>query len=1027
MSGINQAKDPIYPSHVVLACVMGVTLAGACLLTNGPLATLEGAKDWREESPLRAIVHVLNLGYTQTTAQGIEIKWLVFGLGTSAALLTVGVALMIRPPYDLQPIAKSGADGFGAGELSHCAGELSLGEWPTETRAVGDSTGRPPASMPGSFVNRQINPLTAAQVLMALYVLWSFASVFWSSSPDLALGGSILLAMGVAWALVLGRGLPRSVAAAGMWIVVGVCVVTSVLAIVYHDERNPTRRAQYPLGNPLFLAATLLPALILSVAMIGGTIAGLAGRVTRRRAGWRIPLLIVVFGTVAWAIQMTGSRGAVVAGVAGFAGLVFFHLRGWRRVVFATVGVIAAILVLRLVILPQTTTPSATGRDASLRVRAYAWSYAISLIDQSKWIGHGQGGFTQYGDALAIDDVLDDPQALSDRIAHAHNEWLEVWADLGVVGISLVVGALVLTVVGGVKQAARLNDPSARWSLLGVLAVVVALIVEESSDVALRIAGFPTMFYTVLGLSWSLSREPSASVALRGDGAVWKRRVAGCGLLLAAGALFVAAMGDFQSSRAFFKVGPALEQGDYGAARRFAETSVRWRLSPQRRLESYERLCSTHLYLAREYQTSSLNRFSGAMGVDPPNERLLMLAEEDRRKCEDEISGGQNACKSLIRRCPGYRGSGWLEMRLWQLRAAYAAVDGLADQEASYLDEASRALERELKRRPFDSVIALSYVELAGEKLGTDARFEVLSRPLRYSLIPRTYAEFAVRGPTGEFVSRLTDILNGDSALPADEPYLPEKLRLAAHISFARMDLENPVRLAELALNAYDQIGVSHGLGLGAAHAELAEYRFQRDPADWKECVELALRGIARLPDSTPGRMARQAIEDHILTYRLAGGDEESVRTEMQGHGTSPGDFHLASSMGDRYARLALQMMRRGELSLPAGFDRWVERARELSPRNELAWRLTAQAAYNQGRLDECVVALRRALEFGAAADVIYGFVQLALADHPTQSAFVAIEQELRSVIEAAQAPSSLSSPRSSIVIETDPTADPQQ
>ena len=88
--------DAVRPVHAVMLCLLAVTLAGSCLLTSGPQATLEGAKDWQEESPLRAIVHVLNLNYTQTTAQGVAVKSLVLGLGAALAALVCGAGAVVR-------------------------------------------------------------------------------------------------------------------------------------------------------------------------------------------------------------------------------------------------------------------------------------------------------------------------------------------------------------------------------------------------------------------------------------------------------------------------------------------------------------------------------------------------------------------------------------------------------------------------------------------------------------------------------------------------------------------------------------------------------------------------------------------------------------------------------------------------------------------------------------------------------------------------------------------------------------------
>ena len=66
----------------------------------------------------------------------------------------------------------------------------------------------------------------------------------------------------------------------------------------------------------------------------------------------------------------------------------------------------------------QATTPSPTGRDATIRTRFFAWGYAMDLLVQKPFLGHGQGGYALLADGLAATshDAETDPQALDGRI-----------------------------------------------------------------------------------------------------------------------------------------------------------------------------------------------------------------------------------------------------------------------------------------------------------------------------------------------------------------------------------------------------------------------------------------------------------------------------------------------------------------------------------------------------------------------------------------------------------------------------------
>ena len=100
---------------------------------------------------------------------------------------------------------------------------------------------------------------------------------------------------------------------------------------------------------------------------------------------------------------------------------------------------------------------SPTGRSPTLRLRLYAWQYAWRLFTERPFTGHGQAGFVRLGDSFTVEDVLADPLVFESRISHAHNEWLEVLADLGSVGLVLLAAGLLLTLRAGMPVGSQAN------------------------------------------------------------------------------------------------------------------------------------------------------------------------------------------------------------------------------------------------------------------------------------------------------------------------------------------------------------------------------------------------------------------------------------------------------------------------------------------------------------------------------------------------------------------------------------------
>jgi O-antigen ligase/tetratricopeptide (TPR) repeat protein len=965
--------DRSKPLNVVIFCLVVMTVFGACLLTSGPFTTMEGAKDWSEESPLRALVHVLNLSYTQTTAQGVAIKWLVFGLGASVAAFACGVSLLTRP--------------------------RESEEWGEGDRLPGDVA---PAPAPLALTKRQIPPLAGAQVMLALFVAWSFLSAIWARSADMAIGGSILLAIGCTWALVLGRGLNRSAAHLAAGALRAACVVTAIVAILYFGERNPTRRASYPVGNPLFLAAVLIPGFLLGIARAWTGVRHLMSSRERQAAG----ILAIAEGVVStvlvvWAISLTSSRSGAAAAGLGVCALAFFA-GGRRAKLFSATTAIVMIVVGLVSLRSVMSEPSPTGRDATLRLRYYAWSYASEMIEESMLMGHGQGGFTLSGDRYAVEDVLDDPLPLGARIAHAHNEWLETWADLGLVGIALVLGSLTLTLLAGVRALPRIENQGQRWMLVALMASLVALIIEECADNALRIAGFPTVFYTVIGLIWALSRQPSAPSSAWYSSNSWARRGAGVLSIACATVLLVASVGDFQSARAYAEIQPALATRSFDDAVKLADTAAYGRLSPQRRLEALERACSTHLYIAREYQISSIDRATRAHAVDPADANLLALAESDLNTAITHANLSLQRFEEIVRRSPTFFGVGWLEYRLYQLQVDFARATGDEKLAARHASAAVAALDRELSRRPYDAMIALTYVREASTRLTLDKAFEILARPLRYDPIPPHYNEYlaslSANPKFDDDFAPIWDRLVKPQPDDAPDPWVPEKLRLTAVILLLRGDYEGALNLSEQARRGYASLDLHNYMATAACTAELADYQFFADISKYQRSIALAREALELLPDSTRGREMRAIILSRLVFYHLAGGDEAGARTVLDTLSPGRPEELVNGELGAYYAELYRNVIRR--VSRPTDdYLKWLDRAETLNPKNELVWRMRAQLEYEAGHLAEAEELLRRALAYGADIRMVASFVEYALSQHPDNTKFKTLREEIHAAI----------------------------
>ncbi|MFQ5590272.1 MAG: O-antigen ligase family protein [Phycisphaerae bacterium] len=874
------------------------------------------------------------------------------------------------------------------GALSH---DLTLGDG----RDVSPQAGSPDGAIPA---RRHIAPLAGAQLLVALYLLWSFASSRWSAAPDLAVGGSTLLAIYFLWALGIGNGLNRYSAGMACRMLIVITTVTAGVAIWYYYGRNPTLRAKFPYGNPTFLAACLIPGITLTVSLIVGALEVL---IARRRG---VSVLVVVTAlaallVVSWAFKLSGSRGASVGLIAALLAIMFFALRGRAKVIpllLASAGLVGAWLYL-----PSLSDWEAgKGRDASLRLRVYAWKYGYTMFKEKPFTGHGQGGFVLNGDAHAVGDVLKDPLPFEARLAHVHNEWLEVLADLGSTGLVLLAGVLFLTLRAGMTALNASATPSERWTLVGLLGALVGLIVEETFGVGLRVTGVPTMFYTVVGLIWA-SAGPRHNAVIDYLAARPVRRVmSGMSGIAIAIAVLGITQNDFAAARAAYRAGQALQAEDYGEAIRLAEAATKSRLSPQRTLENIARFSEAQMRVAAVLQRRAIDREARARESDIPDPQLLALAQQDREYSDRHCREGSRALKELVARSPAYFNHGRIEYELNLIQAANAAARQDVAEHDQCLKNAAAAIERELLRRPFHPTVTLEYLRVVGDAITLAETIDLLSRPLRHNRITPSYVDYlahltALPGFDGEF-RRIVQSAYETTASPAvslpgpdsSVAWAPEKLRLAATVQFRLGNYESARGILRVAARAYDALARAAPIGAASCYAELADCQFFADPGRPESALASAYRAMSLAPESLDGRRLKENVQRRMVDYYLAEDNEEQAK-ELLAQLAPPGTAEEAikTALGARYRGMceALRDRRLAEIlrqpinELLPKLRRWAARAIELSPHDPLAHYLAADLAFYGGECAETAEHIWRAIDNGLHSEAARRFIQAAL------------------------------------------------
>jgi len=222
--------------------------------------------------------------------------------------------------------------------------------------------------------------------------------------------------------------------------------------------------------------------------------------------GKQVKLLVGIAAAVmAIAVPFTSSRGGVLAYFAmlSVAVLAWFY-RGttekrasWLPI--AVGGVALGLIVVGSLIYLGGETSMLRGfgfENQSSDVssgRLHFWSVTWNIFLANPIIGAGL-------DAFGVAFTQFDTHSGMYRIEQAHNDYLQILADGGVIGFGLIMAFIVLLVKGSIRRIQEESDPFLRTTIIGGLAGCVGILVHSLFDFPLRTAGNAFVFLLVIAV-----------------------------------------------------------------------------------------------------------------------------------------------------------------------------------------------------------------------------------------------------------------------------------------------------------------------------------------------------------------------------------------------------------------------------------------------------------------------------------------------------------------------------------------------
>jgi hypothetical protein len=319
----------------------------------------------------------------------------------------------------------------------------------------------------GSKVAALVVQHRAILITLGALVLWTMLSMTWAEEPrlgtDIFFGWLVagLIITVVSTTLVEARYIRLAIAA-----FIAGALISVAIGFFGDAVQADSDRIVGGSGDPNFLAAGIVPAIVLAVGLAAGS----------ARAGIRLAVAAMV-GLLTIGLLTTGSRGGLVAAVvAAIAVLVLAK----RRRAWVVTGLLLIVGVGGIYV---SANPEAWERISDFSEssgRGELWTVAWQIWEDNPAVGVGQQGFVDHSaDYARALGPLEFSEFLAEEPKFVHNTYLELLAETGIVGLVLFVSLVVACVRSAWRAAVRFEgqgDLAMATLARSVIAALVAML-----------------------------------------------------------------------------------------------------------------------------------------------------------------------------------------------------------------------------------------------------------------------------------------------------------------------------------------------------------------------------------------------------------------------------------------------------------------------------------------------------------------------------------------------------------------------
>ncbi len=298
---------------------------------------------------------------------------------------------------------------------------------------------------------------------------WALLSTIWSVAPEITLRRSLAAALAALYGLLLAvRYRPEEVLRMLGWALV-IVTIASLIAVVFFPEWAVMTGIHEGAWRGVLLHKNALG----QTMVLAGIMFWAMTAIGQKRAwGWRMLGLMAL-------VLIWGSRSATSWVLTILVPLAFALLRFWTHIPRSLRPAVGS-LVFTLAVPISTVLPDMLegllgllGKNITLTGRIPLWLLLIPLALKRPLLGYGYGAFWlgESGPSATV-------WALTWDAPHAHNGYLDLWLEIGLIGVIAGVALLVLPLARSAPFTMRAPNSGARVIFLFFTFFIIANVVE---------------------------------------------------------------------------------------------------------------------------------------------------------------------------------------------------------------------------------------------------------------------------------------------------------------------------------------------------------------------------------------------------------------------------------------------------------------------------------------------------------------------------------------------------------------------